>query len=206
MAHALSTESGSDLIASKTPRTSAWQSKIVDRCGTTGWRSDRCMVYPRRAVTHIVDCRGVCSPLQNAGFEGAQSAMLENRLRDRGLESLGKRMVIPAPASKPAPRDQTVHSRSFKWIIPLVDIMVVDEIHRQSMGRPWVTVAFDIATRAVLGFVLSLNPPSAVSVGLALAMSALPKDDWLKERDLDLQWPMHGLPKILHLDNGDRVS
>jgi hypothetical protein len=42
----------------------------------------------------------------------------------------------------------------------LVDIMVVDEVHRQSMGRPWVTIAFDLATRVVLGFVLNLNPPS----------------------------------------------
>jgi putative transposase len=33
-------------------------------------------------------------------------------------------------------------------------------------------------------------------------MSALPKDQWLKDRDLDLQWPMYGLPKVLHLDNG----
>jgi putative transposase len=45
------------------------------------------------------------------------------------------------------------------------------------MGRPWVTIAFDIATRVVLGFVLSLNRPSAVAVGLALSMAALPKDD-----------------------------
>jgi hypothetical protein len=33
----------------------------------------------------------------------------------------------------------------------LVDVMVVDAIHRLSMGRSWITVAFDIATRSVLG-------------------------------------------------------
>jgi putative transposase len=33
----------------------------------------------------------------------------------------------------------------------LVDVMVVDAIHRLSMGRSWITVAFDIATRTVLG-------------------------------------------------------
>jgi hypothetical protein len=32
----------------------------------------------------------------------------------------------------------------------LVDIMVVDEVQRESMRRPWVTVAFDVATRVVL--------------------------------------------------------
>jgi putative transposase len=48
------------------------------------------------------------------------------------------------------------------------------------MGRPWITVAFDIATRVVLGFALRLEPPSATSVGLALAMACLPKDQWLR--------------------------
>ena len=66
----------------------------------------------------------------------------------------------------------------------LVDVMVVDEVRRQSMGRPWITVAFDIATRAVLGFHLSLNAPSSISVGLTLAMVGLPKERWLVERGL----------------------
>jgi putative transposase len=83
----------------------------------------------------------------------------------------------------------------------LVDVMVVDEVRRESMGRPWITVAFDIATRVVLGFHLSLHAPSAVSVGLALAMTGLPKEQWLAERSLELDWPMFGLPKALHLDN-----
>ncbi len=43
----------------------------------------------------------------------------------------------------------------------LVDIMVVDELNRESMGRTWVTVAFDVATRVVLAFILSLNPPAS---------------------------------------------
>jgi putative transposase len=83
----------------------------------------------------------------------------------------------------------------------LVDVTVVDEVRRESMGRPWITVAFDIATRVVLGFHLSLHAPSAVSVGLALAMTGLPKEQWLAERSLELDWPMFGLPKALHLDN-----
>jgi putative transposase len=84
----------------------------------------------------------------------------------------------------------------------LVDIMVVDEVQRESMGRPWVTIAFDVATRVVLAFILSLNPPSATSVGLALSMAALPKDRWLKDRGLKVRWAPYGLPKTLHLDNG----
>jgi putative transposase len=127
---------------------------------------------------------------------------VENRLRDRGLASLQRRVSTPAASIDIRPPRSNRPLAIVQMDHTLVDIMVVDEIYRESMGRPWITVAFDIATRTVLGFVLSLNPPSAVSVGLALAMSALPKEEWLKERDLDLKWPMFGLPKMLHLDNG----
>jgi len=68
--------------------------------------------------------------------------------------------------------------------------MVVDEVCRESMDRPWITVAFDIATRVVMGFDLSLRAPSAVSVGLALAMTGLPKEQWLAERSLETDWSM----------------
>jgi putative transposase len=84
----------------------------------------------------------------------------------------------------------------------LVDIMVVDELQRESMGRPWVTIAFDVAIRVVLAFTLSLNPPSATSVGLALSMAALSKDRWLKDCGLKVRWAPYGVPKTLHLDNG----
>jgi putative transposase len=84
---------------------------------------------------------------------------VENRLRDRGLESLQKRMPVPTPPPEVRPPRSNRPLAIVQMDHTLVDIMVVDEIHRQSMGRPWVTVAFDIATRTVLGFVLSLNPP-----------------------------------------------
>src|ERR1700735_2265810 len=108
---------------------------------------------------------------------------------DRGLDSLGRqRFVLKSNAADVL----TPRSRKALEIVQmdhtLVDIMVVDEVLRQSMGRPWITVAFDIATRIVLGFALRLEPPSATSVGLALAMACLPKDQWLKERNLDINW------------------
>src|SRR6516225_10166748 len=34
----------------------------------------------------------------------------------------------------------------------LVDVIVVDRQHRKPIGRPWLTLAVDIATRAVMGF------------------------------------------------------
>jgi putative transposase len=125
------------------------------------------------------------------------------RLRDRGLESLAQQRF--AQRSDPT-LTLTPRTRQALAIMQidhtLVDIMVVDEVLRKSMGRPWITVAFDIATRVVLGFALGLDPPSATSVGLALSMACLPKDRWLKERHLDIEWAPCGLPKMIHVDNG----
>jgi len=41
---------------------------------------------------------------------------------------------------------------------------VVDERDRQPIGRPYLTIAIDVFTRCVLGMVVTLEAPSAVSV------------------------------------------
>ena len=46
----------------------------------------------------------------------------------------------------------------------LADVIVVAENNRLPIGRPWLTLAIDIATRMVAGFYLSLDPPSVLSV------------------------------------------
>jgi putative transposase len=75
-----------------------------------------------------------------------------------------------------------------------VDLIVVDEINRLPIGRPWVTIIFDVATRTVLGFHATLEAPSATSVAMALSMACLPKTKWLGSLAIDLDWPMHGIP------------
>jgi putative transposase len=85
----------------------------------------------------------------------------------------------------------------------LVDVMVVDREHRRSIGRPWLTLAVDIASRAVIGFTVSLENPSALSVSLVLSHAVVPKTSWLADRELQsLDWPMAGLPRLIHVDNG----
>lgn len=79
--------------------------------------------------------------------------------------------------------------------------MVVDEAERQSIGRPWLTLVIDVATRAVLGFYLSLDAPSSTSVALALSHAVLPKRAFLESEALAAPWPMEGLPETIHLDN-----
>jgi putative transposase len=83
-----------------------------------------------------------------------------------------------------------------------LDVFVVDEVHRLPIGRPWLTLAIDVASRMVAGFYLSLEAPSAGAVALALHHAVLPKDDWLAARGITKPWPIAGLMDILHMDNG----
>jgi len=83
-----------------------------------------------------------------------------------------------------------------------VDIQLVDDLARAPLGRPWLTVLLDVHSRSVLGFTVTFDAPSTAGVALAIAQGVLAKSAWLAERGLTLAWPMHGAPRILHLDNG----
>lgn len=83
-----------------------------------------------------------------------------------------------------------------------MDVIVVEEISREPIGRPSLTLAIDVFTRCIVGMLLTLEAPSATSVGLCLAHIVMNKGAWLARLGLsDLSWPMHGKPKKIHLDN-----
>ena len=82
-----------------------------------------------------------------------------------------------------------------------IDLIVVDERDRQPIGRPYLTLAIDVFTRCVLGMVVTLEAPSAVSVGLCLAHAACDKRPWLEGLNVEMDWPMSGKPRLLYLDN-----
>jgi putative transposase len=83
-----------------------------------------------------------------------------------------------------------------------VDLHVVDETFRRPIGRPWIAVATDVATRMVSGFRLTLDEPSELSVALCMAHAKLPKAAWLAERRIDAEWPVWGARRRVHSDNG----
>ena len=83
----------------------------------------------------------------------------------------------------------------------LLDIMLVDEVNRETVGRPWITIAIDVFSRMILGFYISLDPPGAVGTGLCLAHAILPKELWLAKINVDGEWPCYGMMKSIHLDN-----
>lgn len=84
----------------------------------------------------------------------------------------------------------------------VADVFVVDRETRESIGRPTLTVAIDVASRCVLGYCISLEAPSALLVALCLEHAVFPKEGWLRDLGLKLEWPMYGRPRALHSDNG----
>jgi len=82
-----------------------------------------------------------------------------------------------------------------------VDIILVDEHHRQPIGRPWITVAIDVFSRMVAGFYVSFDPPGAIGTGMCLAHAILPKEMWLAEHEVTGDWPCWGVMRTIHADN-----
>jgi len=82
-----------------------------------------------------------------------------------------------------------------------VDVIIVDERHRLPAGRPYVTIAVDVCSRCVVGLVVTLEAPSATSVGLCLAHAAADKRPWLERLEAEAVWPMSGKPRELYVDN-----
>jgi len=83
------------------------------------------------------------------------------------------------------------------------DIRLVREVERTVIGRPTVTFAIDIYSRTILGFSVSLQSASTVTVATCLAHACLPKQDWLAQRNLAaVHWPVWGRPGILEYDQG----
>ena len=84
-----------------------------------------------------------------------------------------------------------------------LDIMVVDEIMRKPIGRPYITIALDIFSRMVYGFYVTLQDPSFFSAGQALYMGIMPKNNYLESLGVEGSWSIYGIPKsmTIHLDN-----
>ena len=114
----------------------------------------------------------------------------EGREASRNLQGTGG---VPPTIIEPLEQVQIDHT--------VIDLIVVDERDREPIGRPYFTIAIDVFTRCVLGMVVTLEAPSAVSVGLCLTHAACDKRPWLETLDVEVDWPMSGKPRLLYLDN-----
>ncbi|MEO8761350.1 MAG: Mu transposase C-terminal domain-containing protein [Bacteroidia bacterium] len=82
-----------------------------------------------------------------------------------------------------------------------LDIILVDEVNRRALHRPWITLAFDVYSRMVVGIYISFDPPGALGTGMCLANAILPKEILLGKYNVEGEWPCWGPMKTIHADN-----
>lgn len=82
-----------------------------------------------------------------------------------------------------------------------VDIELVDEKDRIPIGRPWITLAMDVASRMVVGWYVSFDPPGTLGTGICISNAILPKDALLAKLGVSYPWPCQGKPRVIHADN-----
>lgn len=150
-----------------------------------------------REIVRDCTARGLSAPARNTvAARIAQMDPVEVGRRREGadsvrpLQSAGGDVPVVGSILEQVQIDHTV-----------IDLVIVDEHERQPIGRPYLTVAIDVCSRCILGMVVTLEAPSAVSVGLCLAHAAIDKRPWLEQLGVEADWPMSGKPKTLFVDN-----
>ncbi|MCB1735179.1 MAG: DDE-type integrase/transposase/recombinase [Gammaproteobacteria bacterium] len=83
----------------------------------------------------------------------------------------------------------------------MVDVILVDEVHRVPIGRPWITIAIDVFSRMVVGWYIAFDPPGVLGTGICISNAILGKNTWLNEHQFNHEWPCAGLPGKIHADN-----
>ncbi|MEC3889830.1 Mu transposase C-terminal domain-containing protein [Xanthomonas campestris] len=159
----------------ESPRVSDFHEAIKARCCKNGLTSPS-----RRAVEARLLSR---DPMR---------ALVRRRGCDLA-EALQKPSTTGLKVSRPLEVVQIDHA--------LVDVIVVSENTRQEIGRPWITLAIDVYSRAIVGWFLSLDVPNQTSVGLCLEHACFPKRDYLRDLGLSIDYTVYGKPEAFHWDN-----
>lgn len=157
---------------------------------------------PQKVITEVkIRCsqRGVDMPHPNTVRNRILALSEKQVLSERGFKEKAKNKFLPATghfpgADYPLAVVQIDHTP--------VDIILVDDIYRKPIGRPWITVAIDVFSRTVAGYYLSFDPPSGTSVAMCVAHAMLPKDEWLALHGVDAKWDVWGVMDKIHVDNG----
>lgn len=84
---------------------------------------------------------------------------------------------------------------------PMDLILVEDDEFRRPIGKPNLTLAIDVFSKMVTGYHIGLDPVGALSTGLCLSHSILPKDNYLSMMEIDTPWPVWGKMRVVHTDN-----
>ena len=82
-----------------------------------------------------------------------------------------------------------------------LDIMVVETITGEVIGRPIITVAVDIYTRIVVAYYIDFFGPNADNVAETICRFGYNEGQFSKNEILTVERPILGLPEKLHMDN-----
>lgn len=156
----------------------------------------------QKAVTEVMRVchdRGIKAPCASTVRARIAKLSEKERLRGRGFKEKAKNKFFPAAgkfpnADYPLAVVQIDHTP--------VDVILVDDVHRKPIGRPWITLAIDVFSRVVTGYYLSFDPPSETSVGMCVSQAILPKEDWMVMCKVEASWDVWGIPVTIHVDNG----
>lgn len=156
----------------------------------------------RPTKAHIVDrAQSLCRRLNLT--PPSRNAILRRIDGVNGYEADLKRLGAKAAKQIWEPRPGRLTADGALGIVQIdhtrVDVMVRSEDRQTVIGRPWITLAIDVSTRVVLGFYLTMDAPSSVSVSMCIEHAVLPKAE---EREQSGMWPMYGKPRCILVDNG----
>jgi putative transposase len=152
-------------------------------------------------------CVEVHRRCRNAGLTPPHANTVRARIRALPAhEQVRRREGAKAAAEKYAPLQGAFPGADWPLAVVQidhtpVDLILVDDLHRRPVGRPWLTLAMDVFSRMVAGFYVSFDPPGAMAVGLCLAHAILPKEAWLAKHAVTTPWPVWGLMHVVHADN-----
>jgi putative transposase len=164
----------------------------------------RYLVRPRTPMEEVYrmvvqQCQEASVPVPARGSVITRIRALDERHVAR--RRLGSKAAQAVARSTPGELEAADALELIQMDHTLADVIIVDSLHRRPIGRPWLSLAIDVATRSVLGGHVALEAPSSLSVALCLEHACLPKDRQ-GLMNSDVPWPMFGLPKRILVDNG----
>lgn len=177
------------------------QERIIEETIRTYYLSPQRLSAGKIILQVHIMCRknNIPVPADNSIRKRINDLSEKEVLHKRGHREKAKNKFQPKPkhfpnVSYPLDVIQIDHTR--------VDLILVDDVTRQPIGRPWLTLAIDVYSRMICGYYLSLDAPSETSVGLCVSHAVLPKEAWLEAKKINGKWEVWGLPNKIHVDNG----
>jgi len=143
------------------------------------------------------------------GIEPPSRSTIYRRIRELG----GEAIMALETGKNIAHRKFKPVLGSFKVSRPLerveIDTTKLDRLNVNLTGstilsRAYLTTALDVATRMVVGFIVTLTHPSSADIRRLIRISILPKDpERLKSMGVKTSWPAMGVWKSAPCDNGN---